>query len=76
MGKAKSRWSYSTGERGRNRVRAFEHSSGVLMLEFYEPRRGKASRVRLSLGHRDQAKAKQQADDAAAKLGKPGALKS
>ncbi len=75
MGRAKSHWSYSTGERGRNRVRAFEHSSGVLMLEFNERRRGKAARVRLSLGHRDQARAKQQADDAAAKLGKPGALK-
>ena len=71
MGNTKSQWSYSTGERGRNRVRAFEHSSGVLMLEFYERQRGtNARRVRLSLGHRDRTKAKQQADEAAAKLGK------
>ena len=76
MGTAKSRWSYSTGEKGRNRVRAFQHSSGVLMLEFYERQRGgDAKRVRLSLGHRDQAKAKQQADDAAAKLGRVNTLK-
>lgn len=31
------RWSYSTGERGRNRVRAFEHpKTGTLFLEFAE----------------------------------------
>lgn len=30
----KKRWSYSTGERGRNRVWVFEHSSGLLILEF------------------------------------------
>ena len=76
MGNTKSQWSYSTGERGRNRVNTFEHSSGVLMLEFYERQRGtNARRVRLSLGHRDRTKAKQQADEAAAKLGKAEALK-
>lgn len=31
-------WSYSTGERGRNRVRAFEvEPGGILFLEWYEP---------------------------------------
>ena len=71
MGTAKSHWSYSTGEKGRNRVRTFEHSSGMLMLEFYERQRGGTTkRVRLSLRHRDQAKGRQQADEAAAKLGK------
>ena len=66
MTSTKSHWSYSTGEKGRNKVRAFEHASGVLMLEFYES----GKRKRLSLGHRDLEKAKQQADEAAAKLGK------
>ena len=77
MGESKLHWSYSTGEKGRNRVRAFEHASGVLMLEFYEHRPGQVQpkRVRLSLGHRDQDKAKQQADEAAAKLGRMEALK-
>lgn len=65
------RWSYSTGERGRNKVRAFEHQSGVLMLEFSD--RGK--RTRISLGHKDRTRAKQQADDAAAKLGREEDLK-
>lgn len=70
MGRSTKRWSYSAGERGRNRVRAFEHASGVLMLEFYEVRHGygQPTRKRISLGHRDKAKAKAQADEAAAKL--------
>lgn len=65
------RWSYSTGERGRNRVRAYEHSSGLLMLEF----RDKGKRTRFSLGHRDRDQAKREADDAAAKLAKAEEIK-
>jgi hypothetical protein len=50
MTHATKRWSYSTGERGRNRVRAFEHpKSGTLFLEFAEGRQ----RKRIALGHRD-----------------------
>ncbi len=60
------RWSYSTGQRGRNRVRAFEHASGLLFLEFND----KGHRTRISLGHRDRERASQEADDAAARLGK------
>ncbi len=77
MDESKLHWSYLAGEKGRNRVRAFEHASGVLMLEFYEHRPGQSrpKRVRLSLGHRDQEKAKRQADEAAAKLGRMEALK-
>lgn len=64
-------WSYSTGERGRNRVRTFERPSGLLMLEFND--RGK--RTRLSLRHRDRERAKGEADEAAAKLAKAEDLK-
>ena len=60
----KKGWSYSTGERGRNRVRVFEHDSGTLMLEF----RDEGRRTRISLGHRDRDRAKRAADEAAAKL--------
>ena len=67
----KQRWSYSTGERGRNRVRAFEHASGVLMLEF----RDEGRRTRISLGDRDRERAKREADHAAAKLAKAEDLK-
>ena len=55
----KKRWSYSTGERGENRVRAFEHSYGILKLEFYDG----GKRTRISLGHRDREKARQQATE-------------
>lgn len=63
MGSAK-RWSYKAGEKGRNRVRAFERDSGIIYLEFWEA----GERERLSTGHRNREKAKQQADELAAKL--------
>jgi integrase len=57
MTHAKKRWSYSTGERGRNRVRAFEHpDTGGMFLEFTEG--GKRRRVALGHRHQDAAKAK------------------
>ena len=67
----KKGWSYSTGERGRNRVRAFEHASGVLMIEFTDG----GKRTRISLGDRNRERAKQEADEAAAKLAKAEDLK-
>ena len=60
----KTSWSYLTGEKGRNRVRVFEHTSGLLMLEF----RDGGKRTRVSLGHRDRDRAKRSADEAAARL--------
>src|SRR6185437_2003949 len=70
-------WSYKAGEKGRNRVRAFEQANtGHLFLEFYEAQPGSSSlqRKRVALGHRDRKLAKQQADEAASRLGKPNAL--
>jgi integrase len=67
--RTKRRWSYKTGEKGRNRVRVFEHGSGVLMLEY----RAAGERKRASLRHRDRERAKQQADDVAARLARPEA---
>jgi integrase len=69
-GKKKS-WSYSAGERGRNRVRAYEDDkTGLLFLEFYEAAPGQTTpkRKRVALGHRDCDKAKQQADKMAVDL--------
>ena len=64
--KARS-WSYKAGERGRNRVRAYEdNKSGMILLEFRED--GKKRRV--STGHRDREQAKSQADEAAGRLAK------
>lgn len=65
MPQAKKRWSYCTGERGRNRVRAFEHpKTSRLFLEFAD--RGKRSRV--ALGHRDRSAARAKAEELAAAL--------
>jgi len=62
-----SGWSYKAGEKGRNRVRAYEDSrSGNIFLEFYDDGKRKA----LSTGHADREKAKAEADTAAAKLAK------
>lgn len=65
------RWSYKTGERGRNRVRVFERSRGSnLFIEWYEkdPATGERTRVRRSLGHWDREQAKAKADRIAARF--------
>lgn len=60
------RWSYSAGERGRNRVRAFVHArDGRLYLEWHEGRR----REYLRLPSQDRETAKRKADELAARLG-------
>ena len=68
------RWCYSTGERGRNRVRAYEERpGGVILVEFYErDPGGEVKRKRVSLGHSDRTKAKQRADDIASAFGRNG----
>ncbi len=71
MARAKPRWSYKTGEKGRNRVRAYENEArAVIFAEFYENAPGTAEprRMRISLGHRDRDAAKQYADDLAARF--------
>ena len=63
------RWSWSTGERGKNRVRVFEHYvTRLLYVEFYEPglAGGKPKVKRMALGHRDREAAKAKAEDLAA----------
>jgi integrase len=65
-----SGWSYSAGERGRNRVRVFENRHGTLYVEFYESGPDEQTRPRrYSLRHQDRRKAKQQADEIAVRLG-------
>ena len=63
----KKYFSYSTGERGRNRVRAFRHSAnGKLYLEFREE--GKRHSVRLDTSEVEEAK--QRADELSVRLGR------
>ena len=74
MTKANQSWSYSAGERGRNRVRAYEdRARGTIFLEFYEtqPGTGTVRRVRVSAGHCDRTAAKRKADELAAAFSRP-----
>ena len=54
------RWSYSAGERGSSRVRAYEDKRGGILVEFYEqdPQRHAKRRIRFSLGHRNRKRAR------------------
>ncbi len=65
MNRNRRRFSYITGEKGRNRVRAFEDPrSGFLYLEL----RSEGSKKRIALGHRNREAAKAEADEVALKL--------
>ena len=58
-------WSYCTGEKGRNRVRAYEHPrTGTLYLEY----RDHGKREAVALRHRDREAAKAKADELALAL--------
>lgn len=61
-------WAYIAGEKGRNRVRAFEKApAGKLYLEYQQDGR----RLTKALGTRDRGEAKMAADRAAAEFGAP-----
>lgn len=69
MTKRRKTWSHSEGERGMNRVRAFEKDpGGDLYLEWHEDEDGVRRRRRLKLDHRDRKRAADQARKAAARL--------
>lgn len=65
-------WSYSTGERGKNRVRAFVHTATAdrFFLEYYEQLRAgaKPKICRVALGACGEERAKAAADELAARL--------
>ncbi len=64
----RSRRSYGAGEWGRNRVRVFpDPKTGLFQVEWRENGR----RLTRSLGHRDWARAKRQADEFAAGFAAP-----
>lgn len=65
MNRNRRRFSYITGEKGRNRVRAFEDPrSGFRYLAI----RSEGSKKRIALGHRDREAARAKADEVALKL--------
>ena len=58
-------WTYTAGEKGKTRVRAFDRGEKGLYVEWFEAPRtpgGPKRRVRRALGHTDREKAKQEAD--------------
>jgi integrase len=64
------RWRYRAGDWGRNRIRVFERGpSGLLYVEFYERDGDRLVKRKVSLGHRDRARAKRQADQMAERAG-------
>lgn len=69
MTKAK-RWSYSAGTRGKNRVRAYEEPSGLILVEYWEREdgTGELRRRRHSLGHRDRNRAVREVERIATRL--------
>lgn len=68
---AKKNWTYSTGDKGRNRVRAYEEAkSGKIFLEYFPKVDGRSKRERISTGHSNREKAQQQAQEFAAELGR------
>jgi integrase len=64
-----ARWSYLTGDKGRNRVRAFEDGKSIF-LEWTETVGGRSRKRRKSLGHSDRREAQQEAQEWAAGLGR------
>jgi integrase len=71
--KKKTSWPYATGEKGRNRVRAFEdNKTGIILLEWWENELGSTAprRQRYWTRHRDRDRAKREADELAARIGK------
>lgn len=70
MSKRKKRWSYTAGQRP-NRVNVFEREpGGILYAKCWHPSLagGRGGTRRVSLGHRDKARAKAYAHEQAAKL--------
>ncbi|MHB1863184.1 MAG: tyrosine-type recombinase/integrase [Gemmatimonadaceae bacterium] len=71
MNRTRGRWSYLAGEKGRNRVRAFEDGTNRrIFLEVLSNGRKR----RIATGHRDRELAKEQAEELAVKLRRPATL--
>jgi len=64
------RWSWTTGEKGKNRVRAYDRGSRGIFLDTFvhDPLTGTATRKRISLGRVDRETAKRKAEELAGKL--------
>jgi integrase len=63
-------WSWTTGEKGKNRVRVYDRGSRGIFLDTFvrDPLTGTATRKRISLGRVDRDTAKRKAEELAATL--------
>jgi integrase len=63
-------WSWTTGEKGKNRVRAYDRGSRGIFLDAFvrDPVTGTGTRKRISLGRVDRETAKRKAEELAAAL--------
>lgn len=68
------RWSWTTGEKGKNRVRAFDRGSRGIFLEMFvrDPTTGSAARKRIALGRVDRGFARRKAEELATSLRNTG----
>lgn len=68
------RWSWTTGEKGKNRVRAFDRGSRGIFLETFvrNPTTGVAVRKRIALGRVDRGFARRKAEELASSLRNAG----
>ena len=64
------RWSWTTGEKGKNRVRVYDRGSRGIFLDTFvhDPLTSTATRKRISLGRVDRETAKRKAEELAGKL--------
>jgi len=71
------RWSWTTGEKGKNRVRAFDRGSRGIFLEMFarDPATGLTARKRIALGRVDHGFARRKAEELATCSGVMGARK-
>lgn len=67
-------WSWTTGEKGKNRVRVFDRGSRGIFLDTFvrDPLSGTATRKRISLGKVDRGFARRKAEELAATLRSSG----
>lgn len=63
-------WSWTTGEKGKNRVRAYDRGSRGIFLDafIHDPVTGTATRKRISLGRVDRETARRKAEELSAAL--------
>jgi hypothetical protein len=71
-------WSWTTGEKGKNRVRVYDRGSRGIFLDVFvrDPLTGTTARKRISLGRVDRDTAKRKAEELATNLRRTGRIEA